>query len=121
MDLESNALRQNANPFSEVFRPLLNTSSTENREKPIETARMINDDNTSQVVRKLDELKSDMTSPILEPINSAVTEKVPYTNQKRFVSRREDWDTALDHRYGGLHRSPKQEMLGKLPFNWFQA
>ena len=65
LDLESNGL-QTANPNSEDFRSLINTNSRENSEITIETARLINNEITSQVTRKLDEIRSDLNTQILE-------------------------------------------------------
>ena len=61
LDLESDGL-QAANPISEDFRSLVDTNSRENSEITIETARLINNDITSQVTRKLDEIRSDLNS-----------------------------------------------------------
>ena len=63
LDLESNGL-QTANPTSEDFRSLIKTNSRENSEITIETARLINSENTSQVTRKLDGIRSDLNSHI---------------------------------------------------------
>ena len=57
-DLESNGL-QTANPISEDFRSLINTNSQKNSEVTIETARLMNNEITSQVTRKLDEVRGD--------------------------------------------------------------
>ena len=52
------------------------TKSRENSEITIETARLINIEITSQVTRKLCEIRSDLKSQILEVINSRIAEKV---------------------------------------------
>ena len=75
LELESNGL-QTPNPTSEDFRSLINTNSRENSEITIETARLIKNEITSQVTRKLDEIRSDLNTQIWEVINSAIAEKV---------------------------------------------
>ena len=74
-DLESNGL-QTTNPTSEDFRSLINTNSRENSEITIETARLTNNEITTQVTRKLDEVREDLNTQILEVINSAIAENV---------------------------------------------
>ena len=75
LDLKSDGL-QTANPVSEDFGSLINTNSRENSEVTIETARLINNEITSKVTKKLDEIRSDLNTQILEVINSAIAEKV---------------------------------------------
>ena len=65
-DLESNGL-QTANPIKEYFRSFINTNSRENSEITVETARMNNNEITTQVTKKLE---------IFEVINLAITDKV---------------------------------------------
>ena len=59
------------------MRSLINTISRENSEITIETARMVNNEISTQVTRKLDEVREDLNSQFLEVINSAIAEKVP--------------------------------------------
>ena len=49
----SNRPQQSSNGIGEVFRSLLNTNSRENSEITIETTRMINEDISNQMSRKL--------------------------------------------------------------------
>ena len=74
-DFESNGL-QTANLISEDFRSLINTNRRENSEVTIGTTRLINNEITSQVKRKLDEIGSDLNTQILEAIISAIAERV---------------------------------------------
>ena len=62
MNLESNEPQQNIEASGEEFRSLLNTYSRENSEITIETAELINNGITSQVVKKLDEIRTDLNS-----------------------------------------------------------
>ena len=77
-DFGSNGL-QPSNPIGEDFRSLIKTNSRGNSEITIETARMINKYITTQVTRKLDEIRDDFKNQIVEvinTINTAITEKV---------------------------------------------
>ena len=62
MNLESNEPQQNIEASGEEFRSLLNTYSRENSEITIETAELINNGITSQVAKKLDEIRTDLNS-----------------------------------------------------------
>ena len=106
LDLESNGL-QTANPTSEDFRSLIITNSRENSEITIETARLINNEITSQVTRKLDEIRSDLNTQILEVINSANTEKVLPSIQNVLGVQNPESDAIRDPRSGRLDRSPE--------------
>ena len=55
---------------------MLNTNRRENSESTFENARLENFAITSQVTRKLNELKRDLNTQILDSINSAMNEKV---------------------------------------------
>ena len=76
IDLESDRLQQTAYPVSSKRGLVLNTNSRENSDATIETARMINIAITSQITRKLYEVKIDLKTRISAEINSAITEKV---------------------------------------------
>ena len=106
LDLESNG-PQTANPISEDFRSLINTNSRKNSEITIETARLINNEITSQVTRKLDEIRSDLNYHILEVINSAITEKVLPSIQNVLGVHNPESDTIRDSQSGRLNRSPE--------------
>ena len=105
-DRESNGL-QAANTISEDFRSLINSNSRENSEITIETARLINNEITSQVTRKLDEIRSDLNTQILEVINSAITEKVLPSIQKVLGVQNPESDAIRDSQSGRLNRSPE--------------
>ena len=106
LDLESNG-PQTANPISEDFRSLINTNSRENSGITIETARLINNEITSQMTRKLDEIRSDLNSQILEGINSAITEKVLPSIQNVLGVQNPESDAIRDSQSGRLNRSPE--------------
>ena len=72
----------------------------------IKTVRMINNEITTQVTRKLDEIKSDLNSQVLETINTAIAEKVLPTIQDTPSKQVKGNFTVVDRRSGGLHRDP---------------
>ena len=106
LDLESNDL-QAATPISEDFRSLINTNSRKNSEFTIETARLINNEITSQVTRKLDETGSDLNAQILEVVNSAITEKVLLSIQNVLGVQNSESDAIRDPQSCRLNRSPE--------------
>ena len=57
-DLESDQLPRNNVPKTKDFRSFIDTNSRENSEISIETARMIKNEITTQITRKLDEIRS---------------------------------------------------------------
>ena len=109
-DLESNRL-QAANPAKENFRSLINTNSREYSEilaKKI--ARMINKEIKTQVTIKLDEIREDLNTQILEVINSAIAEKMVPSIQN-VLGVQNSGITTRDHQYGGLDWSPKTNLV----------
>ena len=76
LDSESSRPQQNSNLVGEDFRSLLNTNSRENSELTIETTRMISEEISNQMSRKLNEIKTSMNYQIQNAINHAITEKV---------------------------------------------
>ena len=70
-DLGSDRPRQDVIQNSEDFNSHLNSKTRENSETTLENVRLVN----SEVSRKIDELKRDLNSKILETINSAINEK----------------------------------------------
>ena len=54
---------------------MLNTTSEENSVATIKTARLINSEDTTHIIRKLEEQKRDLNSRILESITAEIIEK----------------------------------------------
>ena len=77
MNLDSGSSRsqQNSNLVGEDFRPLLNTNSRENSEITIETTRMISEEISNQMSRKMNEIKTSLNFQIQDAISKASTEK----------------------------------------------
>ena len=76
IDLESRGHQQSTNLAGDNFRSLLKTDQIENSEITAEIRRAINPEISSQMSTKLEEIKSDLNSHILEVISSAIQEKV---------------------------------------------
>ena len=85
---------------------LINSSSRENSENTIEIARMINNEITSQVTRKLDEIRDDINKQVLEVINSAITEKVLPSIQNVVGIQKSGIKLMRNHRSGRVDRNP---------------
>ena len=75
-DLESRRQQGETNLVEVNFRSLLTTNVSENSEITAETSRAINSKISSQMSKKLEELKSDLNSHLFNVINSAIEEKV---------------------------------------------
>ena len=76
LDSGSNRPQQSSNVIGEDFRSLLNTNNRENSQVKIETTRMINDERSNQMSRRLNEIKTSLNSQIQDAINNAITEKI---------------------------------------------
>ena len=67
----------------------------------------MNNEITSQVTRKLDEMRSDLKTQILEVINSAITKKVLPSIQNVLGVQNSESDAIRDPQSGRLNRSPE--------------
>ena len=76
LDSGSSRPQQNSNLIGEDFRSLLNTNSRENGDITIETTRMISEEISNQMSRKLNEIKTSLNFQIQDAINNAIIEKV---------------------------------------------
>ena len=70
LDQESRRQQQSTSCIDNNYRSVLNTNLYENSEITAETSRMINSEISSQMSRKLEEMKLDLNSHILEVFNS---------------------------------------------------
>ena len=75
IDLGSERRQRNTVPVESNYGSLLNTNLSEKSEITVETSRAINSEISSKMSRKLEEMKSDLNSHILEAINSAIERK----------------------------------------------
>ena len=76
LDSGSSRPQQSSNVIGEDFRSLLNTNSRENSEITIETTRLINEEISNQMSRKLNEIKNSLGFQIQSAISGAITEKI---------------------------------------------
>ena len=109
-ELDSNSL-QTSNPTSECFRCLKITNCRENCEITIETARMVNNEITTQVTRKLDGIREDLNTQILEIINSAITEKWLSSTKNVLRVQKLGLNTSRVHQSGRQDRSPEDQII----------
>ena len=77
VNLDSGSCRpqQSSNVIGEDIRSLHNTNSRENSEVTIETTRMINEEISNQMSRKLNEIKTSLSFQIQDAISNAITVK----------------------------------------------
>ena len=66
LDSGSSRPQQNSNVIGEDFRSLLNTNSRENSEITVETTRMISEETSNQMSRKLNEIRNSLNSFLLD-------------------------------------------------------
>ena len=76
LDSGSNRLHQNPNLAGEDFRSLLNTNSRGNSEVTVETTRLINEEISNQMSRRLNEIKSSLNSQIKNAVSAAIADTV---------------------------------------------
>ena len=75
LDSGSNRPQQNSNLVGEAFRSLRNTNSRENSEITFETTRMISEEISNQMSRKLNEIKTSLNFQIQDAISDAKNRK----------------------------------------------
>ena len=107
LDSGSNRPQQSSNVIGEDFRSLLNTNSKENNEITIETTRMINEEISNQMSRKLNKIKNSLNIQIQDAISSAITEKILPSFQNTLEMQDRVNHTVVDRESIGLHDSSK--------------
>ena len=103
LDSESSRPQRNSNLTREDFRSLL-TNSRENSAINVETIRLINEEISVQMFRRLNEIKTSLNSHLQDVITSAITSTV---NTKELILPW--WTKALV----GYNGTPKQKTLRK--------
>ena len=98
-NVDSRKPNKEINSISGNFRTLLNTNASESSEITIDTSRAINSEISSQMSRKLEEMRSDLNSHILNAIDSEIEEKVIPSIRNVLESQ----NTHLDLRSDGPH------------------
>ena len=106
LDSESGRLQRNSNVTGEDFRSLL-TNSRENSEITIKTTRLINDEISSQLSRKLKEIKTSLNSQIQNAVSAAITNTVLPSIQNTLNMQREPNFTIVDPRSNEPHQGLK--------------
>ena len=76
LDSGSSRPQRSSNVIGEDFRSLLNTNSRENSEITIEINRIISEENSNQMSRKLNDIENNLNFQIQDAISSAITEKL---------------------------------------------
>ena len=102
IDPESRRRQQDLDRNEGNYRSLLNTNLSENSEITAETSRMINSEISSQMSRKMEEMKSVLNSHILI-INSAIEEKILPRIEKVISNNGEAENAKWDLRSDGRH------------------
>ena len=98
--------QQNSNVIGEDFRSLLNTNSRENSEITVGTTRMISEEISNQISRKLNEIRNSLNSQIHEAINSVMTETVLPSIQNTLGTHGNMNYITMDQASVGPHKSP---------------
>ena len=111
VDSRSNRQGQKMVHNDEEFRSHSNTNLSENSGLTVETSRAINSEISSQVSRKLEELKPDLKALILEVINSAISEKVLPMIENAITPTKTALNTKWDFRSDGLHLNNTGQMF----------
>ena len=106
LDSWSSRPQQNSNVIGEDFRSLLNTNSRENSEITIETTRMISEEISNQMSRKLNEIRNSLNSQIQEAINCVMTDTVIPSIQNTLGTHGNVNYIAMDQTSVGPHKSP---------------
>ena len=103
----SNRPQQSSNVIGEDFRSLLNKNSRENSEATIETTRLINEEISNQMSRRLNEIKTSLNSQIQNAITAAIADTVLPSIQNSLEMQGRANFTMADRGSNGLHPSPR--------------
>ena len=115
MELESRGLHRNTNPVSEDFGSLLNIKSSENSGITAETKDNKYSEIANQMSTKLEELKSDRNTKILQAISTAITVRVLLTLQNSLgVQKSGRLGIKVDFESNGLHKNAAVESCPEL-------
>ena len=106
LDSESNRPQRNSNVTGEDIRSLL-PNSRQNSEITIETTRLINEEISHQMSRRLNEIKTSLNSQIQNAITTAIAETVlPFIQNTLDMQGRAKF-TLTDRGPNGLHVGPR--------------
>ena len=107
LDSGSSRPQQNSNVIGEDFRSLLNTNSRENCEITIETTRLISEEISNQMSRKLNEIKTSLNFQIQDAISNAITEKNFFLSKNTLEAQGRGNYTMVDQGINGLQDSSR--------------
>ena len=107
IDLGSDRTRGDPLQNSEDFRSLLNSNSIENSESTVETMRLVN----SEITKKIDELRRELNSQLVDVINSAITEKVLPDIRNLVSNQNPVFREEVDQRSSGLNRTTEAKFV----------
>ena len=105
-NLGSNRPQQSSNLIGEVFRSFLNTNGRKNSEMTVETNRMISEEITNQMSRKLNKIREFLNYQMQDAILSAVADKVLPTIQNTLSKQGRVNYTVVDRGSCGPHEGP---------------
>ena len=107
LDSGSSRPQQSSNAIGEDFRSLLNTNSRENSEITIETSRLISEEISNQMSRKLNEIKTGLNSQIKDAITAAIISTVLPSIQNTLEMQGRPNFTMVDRESNEPHPSPR--------------
>ena len=107
IDLGSDRTREDPLQNSEDFRSLLNSNSNENSLSTAETMRLVN----SEITKKIDELRRELNSQLVDVINSAITEKVLPDIRNSVSNQNPMFREEVDQRSSGLNRTTEAKFV----------
>ena len=105
MDSRSNGTRTDMVRNCEDFRTLLTSEGRNRYEIPTETNRLITEEITNQMNRKIDELKRNLDTQITESINSAIHDSILPSIQNSLSGQNSGLGTNVDSRSSRLSRN----------------
>ena len=113
VDFGSDRTRQDVVQISEDFRSLLNSNSGENSESTFETMRLVN----SEVSKKMDELKRDLNTQIVDTIISVIDEEILPNIQNTMTSQNPVFREEVDHRSSRQRSRTAEEKRARTAWN----
>ena len=106
MELRVYKASKNANLTEEDFRSFL-TKSRENSETIVETTRLINEEISNQMSKRLNEIKTSLIAQLQDAITSAITSRVLPSIQNTLERQGGANFTMMDRGSAGPHPGPK--------------
>ena len=113
VDSRSNGTRTDMVRNCEDFRTLLTSEDRNRCETTMETNRLISEEISYQMNRKIDELKRNLDTQITESINSAIQDSILPSIQNSLSGQSSGLGTNVDSRSSRL--SSNTEVLGETP------